>query len=527
MSIDASLRGFTGYMEHLEDKPGVRISPSLVKVEGEMKRHYLKGHPEEKDRRSFWLRKILVLPYEELYDLWETAFEDILSTLPEHEKDGRDVFLNLHATYYHHYTTEYISVFQMEKIRNFSPSMIITLIDDIHDIHDRLKRDGEIFDSTLGGSTNREGAIIELLRILDWRAREIMMSRFIAREMEIPHFVFAVKHPYDTLYSLLYDESKPKMYFSHPISEVRRLQRDGKEEKAVEVISTVRSLSSRLSEECVVFYPTTIDELRIKNMGDPNNLDYYPVLLKRWEADQYASKGNSLFEIPVRDTSREFLWTVEGDPKDVPDKLLKALNENIDVQVSSRDHKLVEQSECIFAYRPCFNGNISGGMLKEIQYYNVLKRKALGKAKKCFVYLPRTDQMELRRVVIGQVMRRAAKEGPGRLLKFRDEIPIDISVTNSDCVELIDCGNDIETVAEIVRKIMRRLGISVAGSRHGLDSDWTQGSMDVEEKIAQDYVAIIREDLDEYYKAATHLWEEDNLSVQDLSGRIMSAIAAH
>jgi len=68
----------------------------------------------------------------------------------------------------------------------------------------------------------------------------------------------------DSFSEKLIFENKSKFYISHPISEVRRLQKNGEEEKANQIIEVIHRLESKSSSEFVSFLPTTIDELRIQ-----------------------------------------------------------------------------------------------------------------------------------------------------------------------------------------------------------------------------------------------------------------------
>ena len=182
-----------------------RQKPLFLKIEDEMKNIYLKEHVKA-DSPTLWIREILMLPTPALYGLWEKAFESVLKTIEDEENKNKDIFINLHACFYHHYTVEYLSLAKAELVKRFQPDFFITLIDDIYDIHDRLRERDQIFHPSYGGATEPVGAILELIRILDWRAKEIMMTRHFANELGVSHYVFAVKHSYDTLYELIFEK---------------------------------------------------------------------------------------------------------------------------------------------------------------------------------------------------------------------------------------------------------------------------------------------------------------------------------
>lgn len=289
IKIDSILTGFIN-----KSSPFVRghQKPLFLKIEDEMKNIYLKEYEREASPTR-WIREILMLPTPALYDLWKKAFESVLITIEDEKNKNKDIFINLHACFYHHYTVEYLSLAKAALIRKFQPDIFITLIDDIYDIHDRLRESNQIFHPSYGGATDPVGAILELMRILDWRAKEIMMTRHFANELDVPHYVFAVKHSYDALYKLIFEDI-PKFYISHPISEVRRLQKSGEGQEANQIINAIHRLEIKSSSEFVSFLPTTIDELRIQQEEKDKKTVYTNKLMLRWDSGKYQNPINLL-----------------------------------------------------------------------------------------------------------------------------------------------------------------------------------------------------------------------------------------
>jgi len=240
--------------------------PYPVKLEDIMRDIYCQQEKRRK-RDTIWMDEILKLPIRDLQSLWDNAFRKMLRKVSGPKFASQDVVLHLHASFYHQETVEHISLARDELIREFKPDVFVTFIDDIYDIHARLRSPRQMFSPSYGGASEPVGCIFELLRILDWRAAEIMMTRHLAEACGRKYYLFAIKHACDTLYKLLYGES-PTFYISHPITQVRKLQRAGKAEQADAIEDEIHRFEAGLSEACVCFLPTTIDEWRIRKTGD-------------------------------------------------------------------------------------------------------------------------------------------------------------------------------------------------------------------------------------------------------------------
>jgi len=480
--------------------------PLFWKTEDVMENIYLKEH-KLSAFPTCWIREILMLPTPALYNLWEKAFKSVLKTIEDRENKNKDIFINLHACFYRHRTVEYLSLAKTKLIKRFRPDLFITLIDDIYDIHDRLRGPHQIFAPSYGGAKEPVGAILELMRILDWRAKEIMMTRHFANELGVPNYVFAVKHSYETLDKLIFGD-KPKFYISHPISEVRRLQKKGEKEKANQIIEAIHRLESKLSSKFVSFLPTTIDELRIQQEERDKKTVYMPKLMSRWDLERYQNPINLLF-IPPPKRKSDPLWEKENKHSRELHLLLKALFEHIEVQVSSRDHKLVEQSNFLFVYRPCFNGNVSGGVMEEILYYTKLTGRSSNK--KCFIYMPTEDQNKLKiRQLEGILEDKIEKR----------EIVCDngdsITLNHEEEDKLITAGNDINKLIEVFNDVMDNKSLSYEGERHGLESDKAQKAIDFITKTVSEYISSLDQYISTYKQVATVFWEDDNLSPEIL-----------
>lgn len=393
IKIEASLQKFIhnhkGFRGNLSDRV-----PLLIKFDTEIENSYYERNPDIPKNGQVWKDVVLQQSYPVLQDLWEYTFDAIVKKISEIRKkdNNKVIFINLHSCYYHNRTQEYLSLINLKKLAVVKPEMIITFIDDIYDIHHRLTMSGGIFHDESHATHTQ--MILRLMRLLDWRAKETMLSKFIANNLNIKNYVLAVKHSFDTLSNLIFEDYK-KVYLSHPITEVRRLEKKGEHIEAKNIMAEITDISDRLSYNFSTFLPTSIDEFRIKNKtaSDGFTKNYYSVLSKRWEAEQFKRPNELLYIDSGFDDVNE-LWKKSEDEitkfDDQINHLLEALSDTISDQVTIRDYTLVEQSDMLVIYRPVFNGNASGGVREEFRYYKRLI-KDTGREILCFIYCPQED----------------------------------------------------------------------------------------------------------------------------------------
>jgi len=507
--IGSVLNNFISKVPHFVKE---RQKPLFLKIEDVLKEIYLEEHKEKSDSSALWMEDILMLPPPALCVLWERAFESVLNTTEAEENKNNDIFINFHACFYLHRIVEYLSPVKTKLLKRFRPDKFITLIDDIYDIHDRLREPDQIFDLSNAGATEPVEVILELMRILDWRAKEIMMTRHFAAELDgVPHYVFAVKHSYDTLDKLIF-ENKPIFYISHSITEVRRLQKRGEKEEADQMIGTIHRIENKASSEFVSFLPTTIDELRIQKgkKRDEKTDVYMPKLSPRWDLEKYQKPINLLYIPPPEGKNNDPLWEKESEYSEELNLLLKALFDHIAVQVSSRDHKLVGQSDFIFVYRPCHNGNASQGVLEEINYYTLLAGSRSDKY--CFIYMPIEDQNKLR---IRQLEATLENKITDKKIAYRNEKkPITLNQEEEEM--LTHAGNDIDKLKKVFQKIMYNNSLTWVTVRPPLGHDKWQRATNLRTQAVEGYVDALDTIFNSYRQAATVLWEEDNLPPETL-----------
>lgn len=368
--------------------------PVLIKFDSEMENEFYLQNPHIAKSKQVWKNEILKQSYPVLEKLWKSSFEKIILKIDEIKSANpkQNILLNIHSCYFHNRTQEYISLIDLKFLEKISPSLIVTVIDDIYEIHHRLTEPGGIYHDETNVSNTQ--MILRLLRLLDWRAKETMMSRFLANQLGIKNYVFAVKHSFETFSNLLFEDLQ-KAYLSHPITEVRRLQNRGLHEEANKIMSEITEISDRLSSLFTTFLPTTIDEFRIKNAvsEDGHTKNYYAVLGKRWESEIFEKPKDLLYiNSGFKDINELWKLNTEEIPKldEQINNLLETLSDIISDQVTVRDYTLVEQSNMLVIYRPIFNGNASGGVFEEFRYYKKLI-KDTGQKIMCYIYCPEED----------------------------------------------------------------------------------------------------------------------------------------
>ena len=274
---------------------------------------------------------------------WQRAGSAIAEEMED--LDPRHSLLATHLTYYT--SGRQFSLIDIPTIRRWRPDCIITLVDDMLDIHAALlRRDTE-------QHTNFQ---LRLREILAWRSAEIAMADLLARNLyerrTIPHYVVGVKHPAEMLYRLIFHRRRfPVVYSSFPITAVR-FEEDRR--------ASIDGIRQELHRRFIVFDPLTLDE------GTPQVFD-----------KARAACADGATEITI--TADEARWPLDnyGTLKDgLPSAFPLTLDprealevwDDMENQVRHRDLTMVEQAQCVAAYRITMGGRLSTGMYSELMY---------------------------------------------------------------------------------------------------------------------------------------------------------------
>ena len=197
---------------------------------------------------------------------------------------------------------------------------------------------------------------LRLREILAWRSAEIAMADLLARNLyemrTIPHYVVGIKHPAEMLYRLIFRRRQyPLVYSSFPITAVR---------DDPDLRSRIDDIRNELHRRFIVFDPLTLDEGTTQVF-----------------ARAQAAVSDAVPEITV--CEHEARWPMEiagtlsdGRPPAYPMTLdpQEALEvwDDLENQIRHRDLTMVEQAQCIAAYRITMGGRLSTGMYSELMY---------------------------------------------------------------------------------------------------------------------------------------------------------------
>jgi hypothetical protein len=237
----------------------------------------------------------------------------------------------------------------IELIRQFKPELVITLIDDVYDVQTRIKT----------------GSYLKLRELITWRAVEVLLADILARELypesvksaRFPYehsFVFAIKHPPQTLYKLLFQPETPKIYACIPISRTR--DNSGKR-------GEIDAAIFQLEEHFTVFNPLTIDEKPLESLVNRRQNGTSSVEFAaddRWPVGQ-CCVGEKAVEYPITLDVTEIA--------DITGVSQVGAKSDVQRNIEVRDYRLVEQAHCILCYRPRYGDtDVSKGMRQEVTY---------------------------------------------------------------------------------------------------------------------------------------------------------------
>lgn len=268
---------------------------------------------------------------------WESAVDSIArSASTDH------LLVSLHLTYC--IKGRFVSLLQLGPIERFQPTHIVTLIDDVYEVWCRIAHRDQV-----EGTDFR----LRLYQAIAWRSAETvlgeMLSRFLTEryQVHVPHYVVSVKHSVQTLYRLLY-EQLPRFYLALPISNTR---------KSPEHREEIDRMRRRIHSDLLAFDPLTIDE-------------DVPSLFERARTER--SVRYSPFDPELRWPFIPNATLVDGRtdiyPFEIPSEEILEIEPEVGKHIPSRDYTLIDQAECLAAYRPRYAGQWSQGMLSEFNY---------------------------------------------------------------------------------------------------------------------------------------------------------------
>jgi hypothetical protein len=206
-----------------------------------------------------------------------------------------------------------------------SPSLMINVVDNVHLVHERLRRD-HVLPHTM------EDVMVA-------REAELCFSDLMATWLPVPAQPFIVaRGPNDrraeSVARLIMDPAQTKVYPSFPMTHVMDMP---------EVLRRIDAFRDRLAESFIVFDPADVDEKGIVFM-----------------AHAAREKGLETFNVMV-DGKEAILSVAE----------VLALDIQIDRQICDRDFRLIEQSRVIVSLVPDLpdgKPSLSSGVERELHH---------------------------------------------------------------------------------------------------------------------------------------------------------------
>lgn len=296
---------------------------------------------------------------------WRNAFEEAIKM--ENEEESDITILCMHLIYFRN--NRYFSPLDLSLLRDYSPDGFITLIDDIYLIKKRIM---------LRSEESAFKTDIHLRDIISWRSIELslsdMLCSFLGEQTNLLNFILSVKQPVSTLYNIILNPIKLKIYIAHPITVAKNNP---------DLIDEIEAFKDIIHREFTVFDPTTIDERLLTYSLE----EQYP----EWRDMSRGQLAESVVKLdygnrwpvnhePILSSSIEELFPIEIHAKEIID-----VGEAIDDHIQSRDYRLISQSDVMVAFRPNYNKITSRGVLSEMHYARDVAFKP------CHMYFPESD----------------------------------------------------------------------------------------------------------------------------------------
>jgi adenylate kinase len=304
---------------------GVEKGPFLeaVKAEAERNGHRLHvchvGNMMYQEAPDVPAGRILNLPITRLNTLRRAVFKEILRVSDQHEH----VLVNTHATF--RWRHGLFAAFDYDQIKAFNADLYVTLLDNAESVHQRLLRDHDIDHS--------------LKDIMVWREEELLATEIIAKITRgYGHFYMISRGrnipTTQTMYKLMFEGQRRKVYLSFPMSHVMDLPRTQAE---------IDAFKAAINEHFICFDPADVDEF---------------ILHKT--ALQAVEEGASTMQVAA----------AEG-PVTLKTSDVLQISGDIMGQIYARDFKMVDQSDMIISLVPELpNGKpaLSSGVERELHH---------------------------------------------------------------------------------------------------------------------------------------------------------------
>lgn len=185
---------------------------------------------------------ILNLPNTERMLILEKALSATAHEIEERKKEkgeGKCVVIAAHACF--HWKTDYLKAIPEHMLRIVNPDILVTIIHNLKDIKKNLDE-----------NYSHRFVDTDETDIIYWQNREIEETKNWADSLTITrnNFVVARNEPAETLYKIIFEDDKKKIYFSYPMSY------SGEKDKAKKLIRRLRGMGY------IVFDPASVEDVK-------------------------------------------------------------------------------------------------------------------------------------------------------------------------------------------------------------------------------------------------------------------------
>jgi adenylate kinase len=263
--------------------------------------------------------RILNLPITRLNTLRRSVFKEILRIADQHEH----LIVNSHATF--RWRHGLFAAFDIDQIKELKADYYMTLLDNAESVHQRMVRDHDLDHS--------------LKDIMVWREEELLATEIIANITSgYGHFYMVCRGrtgmTTKTMYGLLFEPEKKRVYLSFPMSHVMDLP---------DTLAEIARFKATIAEHFVCFDPGEVDEFVLHTL-----------------ALKALSEGQTMIE-------------AEGAEGPVSLKTAEVAQISGDImgQIYARDFKTIDQSDMIISLVPELPGGkpgLSSGVERELHH---------------------------------------------------------------------------------------------------------------------------------------------------------------
>ncbi len=263
--------------------------------------------------------RILNLPINRLNALRRAVFKEILAIANRHEH----VLVNTHATF--RWRHGLFAAFDFDQIKAFAADLYITMLDNVESVHQRLVRDHDL-DHTLKD-------------IMVWREEELLATEIIAQITRGHGHFFMISRGRNipttkTIYHLMFERQKRKVYLSFPMSHVVDLP---------QTLAEIEAFKGTINDQFICFDPADVDEFMLHKM-----------------ALEALQEGRTTIQAHATD-----------GPITLKTQDVAQISGDILGQIYARDFKMIDQSDMIISLVPELpNGKpaLSSGVERELHH---------------------------------------------------------------------------------------------------------------------------------------------------------------